>query len=136
MFVLSEKFSIVILAREIVRLFISYLKKLCLIFYLRMFSSLVTLVFFQLYSLTMSSTHRFSTVFVNHTFFTHSKRTNRHLGARLSRIEKATNLKHQEIGKQLEWNSLLQNYRRMFRKRELEINFSCSQNYMQQSKIN
>ena len=62
-----------------------------------MFHSLVTLVFFQLYLLTMSSTHRFSTVSVNHVFFTNSKQTNRHLGARLSQIEKAANLKHQEI---------------------------------------
>ena len=118
-------------------LFISYLRKLCLIFYLRMFCFLVTLVFFQLYLLTMSSTHNLSTVFVNHVFFT-TQLTNK----QTFRCKAISNWKSNKIkvpgntAKWLEWNSLLQNYRRIFRTKELETNYPCSQNCMQQSKAN
>ena len=46
----------------------------------------------------------------------YSQQTNRHLDARLSQIENATKFKVQgHKSKPLEWNSLLQNYRRILR---------------------
>ena len=69
----------------------------------------------------------FSTVFVNHVFhmqvqlysltmssLPYSQQTNRHLDARLSRNENALRFKVQgHTAQHLEWNSLLQNYRRI-----------------------
>ena len=69
----------------------------------------------------------FSTAFVNHVFHMqaqlylltmssspHSQQTNRHLDARLSRIENTPKFKVQGLTAQhLEWNSLLQNDRRI-----------------------
>ena len=49
----------------------------------------------------------------------HSQQTNRHLDARLSRIENAPKFKVQgHMAQHLEWNSLLQNYRRILRPAE------------------
>ena len=49
----------------------------------------------------------------------HSQQTNRHLDVKLSRIENATKFKVQgHTAKPLEWNSLLQNYRRILRPAE------------------
>ena len=53
----------------------------------------------------------------------HSQQTNRHLGARLSQIENALKFKVQgHTAQHIEWDSLLQNYRRILRPAEQRQN--------------
>ena len=63
-------------------------------------------------------------------FQPHSQKTNRHLGARLTRIENATKSnKNQEIWQTLRAEFTLTKLQEEYSEfKELEINYSCSQN--------
>ena len=84
----------------------------------------------------MSSTHRYSLYLLTMSFQPHSQQTNRHLGARLTRIENATKFnKYQEIRQTLSKHlveftitKLQEEYSEL---KELETNYSCSQNFKQ-----
>ena len=78
----------------------------------------------------MFSTHRYSTLFVNHVFY-HSKQTNRHLGARPTRIENVTKFSKQVgIWQTLRVKFTLAKLQEDYPgKSKLETNYSGSQNY-------
>ena len=62
----------------------------------------------------MFSTQRHSTVFANHVFSSTAKQTNRHLGARPTRIENATKFNKQQAIRQ----TLLRNYKKNIREKQ------------------